>query len=179
MKFWMWRGQFLLPWCPFDKMTATTNWGGSGVSCQRLWQRWWWIFQYSGMWCRVEWYIGTSVSEEHAAVIIRTLNRKMETKRSSETFVAVSYPRRWIVKVLLPPHQVLVPSEIGRWSAYHSLVTATSVSLCTSRLRLQIRSGEGACKIKVTQRHECICGWIWSFETSSRWNWMPITFQPV
>ena len=34
MKFWMWRGQFLLPWCPFDKMTTATDWGGSGVSYQ-------------------------------------------------------------------------------------------------------------------------------------------------
>jgi hypothetical protein len=86
-------------------MTTASDWGGSGVSCQRLWQRWWWIFQYSGMWCRVDWYIGTSASEEHAAVIFRTLYwifLKMEIKRSSETSVAVSYHRRWFVKVLPP-----------------------------------------------------------------------------
>jgi len=34
MKFWMWRGWFLLPWCPFEKMTTATDWDGSVVSCQ-------------------------------------------------------------------------------------------------------------------------------------------------
>lgn len=45
----------------------------------------------------VDWYIGTSASEEHATFIFRTLywiSLKIETKRCSETFVAVSHLRR-------------------------------------------------------------------------------------
>jgi len=94
------------------------------------------------------------------AVIFRTLywiSLKMETKRSSETLMC-HIPEDDSSIYYRTPHQILVPSELDRWSVCHSLDTATSVSLCTSRLRLQIRSGEGACKRKVTQSHECVCG---------------------
>jgi hypothetical protein len=100
-------------------MTSATDWGGNGVSYQRLWQQWWWIFQYSGMWCRVDWYIGTSASEEHAAFIFRTIywiSLKKEAKSCSETFFGVSYPRRWFVNVLPPPTKFwcLANSAAGR-----------------------------------------------------------------